>query len=339
MNAAIFGLGVQGKRILEVLNRTQGINLTSLIDSNPEVFKSIRNLNGAQTYESFDRFSQESSAELVCIATHCPSHAEIAIRCIESGAKYVLVEKPMACSISDCEKMINFAEKNDARLVVNQSRRYDSTYVWLRKKIISGIWGELKSIWIQRPGIGLGCIGTHSFDLARFLTNHEVREVTAWIDEPNSRNPRGEQFVDPGGLVVLNMEGKFRIIISQIEDGSGPRFIEINMSKARIHIDEKLDRLEVVSRNSVREESELLIGSYHRLKLPNNLSAQVDLEEMLEGLISDLISESPKDCNAVDGKIAIEILVASYLSNLNNHSPISLSSMSDKDKKLFLPIT
>ncbi len=339
MNAAIIGLGVQGKRILKALNRIPRINSTSLIDSNSEVFKSIKDFRGVHTYKSFDKFFQQSSAELVCIATHCPSHAEIAIRSIESGAKYVMVEKPMACSISECEKMVAIAREHNARLVVNNPRRYHVVYQWLREQILSGIWGDPQCIWMQCRGIGLGCIGTHSFDLPRFLTNREIREVTAWIDNPLGDNPRGTQFIDPGGLVVLNMEGGLKAVVSQIENGSGPRFFEINMNRARIHIDEKLGKIEIVCRNNNESSSSEKKNTYNVVKIPDNLSAIVNMDELLIETINDLIDRETWNSDEIHGKISIEVLVASYLSNMNNHCPISLESISNKDKKLFLPIT
>ncbi len=339
MNAAVVGLGVQGKRILKALDRIPRIEQTFLIDSNSEVFKSIRNLDGACIYESFDKFFQESLAELVCIATHCPSHAEIAIRSIESGAKYVMVEKPMACSISECEKMIEIAHEHNARLVVNNPRRYHAIYQWLRKQILSGIWGDPQCIWMQCRGIGLACIGTHSFDLPRFLTNREIQEVTAWVDDPLGNNPRGIQFVDPGGLVVLNMEGGLKAVISQIENGFGPRFFEINMSRARIHIDEKLGRIEILCRNNSDSNSSEKGGAYNKVQIPDNLSAKVNMDELLIETLNDLIKRKTWNSDEIHGKIPIEVLVASYLSNMNNHCPISLSSLSNKDKKLSLPIT
>ena len=214
-------------------------------------------------YDDMQAILADDEIQLVLILTPSRFHHSHVLAALRAG-KHVMVEKPMACSISECEKMVAIAREHNARLVVNNPRRYHVVYQWLREQILSGIWGDPQCIWMQCRGIGLGCIGTHSFDLPRFLTNREIREVTAWVDNPLGDNPRGTQFIDPGGLVVLNMEGGLKAVVSQIENGSGPRFFEINMNRARIHIDEKLGKFEIVCRNNNKSVS------YTHLTLPTN---------------------------------------------------------------------
>jgi hypothetical protein len=75
------------------------------------------------------------------------------------------------------------------------------------------------------------------------------------------------------------------------------------------------------------------------VQIPDNLSAIVNMDELLIETIIDLIDRETWNSDEIHGKISIEVLVASYLSNMNNHCPISLDSISNKDKKLYLPIT
>ena len=94
-------------------------------------------------------------------------------------------------------------------------------------------------MYLQRPGIGLGCLGVHSFDMANYLIGKSPQKITGWIDEPIGINPRGSQFVDPGGLVVIDYGEGIRATVDQIEDGSGPAGTEIILNHARIRVDEK----------------------------------------------------------------------------------------------------
>jgi len=55
--------------------------------------------------------------DLVAIATESGYHAEIAIYCMNKG-KHVIVEKPMALSTQDADRMIECARKNNVKLCV-----------------------------------------------------------------------------------------------------------------------------------------------------------------------------------------------------------------------------
>ncbi len=59
------------------------------------------------------------------VAVVCPHgyHAEHAIRAAENG-KHVIVEKPMATSVAECDQMIAAAERNGVKLMVAHSRRF-----------------------------------------------------------------------------------------------------------------------------------------------------------------------------------------------------------------------
>ena len=53
---------------------------------------------------------EEKKPELVAIATESGLHAEIALYCIQQGVN-VIIEKPMAMSISDADKIISLSEE------------------------------------------------------------------------------------------------------------------------------------------------------------------------------------------------------------------------------------
>src|SRR5690349_21817540 len=66
---------------------------------------------------------REGGVEAVIIGTPHPLHAEPAVRAAEAGV-HVLVEKPMAASLADCDAMIAAARKSGATLGVISQRRF-----------------------------------------------------------------------------------------------------------------------------------------------------------------------------------------------------------------------
>jgi predicted dehydrogenase len=277
--------------------------------------------------------------DLLCITTNGPSHCALTLAALEAGIGRVMVEKPMACSVAECREMIAAARERGARLLVDQSRRYAPAYRWLRRKIASGDWGDLRCLWIQRPGIGLGCLGSHSFDLVRFLSGRDVANVTAWVDPPRNPNPRGERFVDPGGLLVLDLGMGQRAIVAQIEDGAGPMAVEIDLTGARIRLDEKAADLEIIERDLSVKPGPGRPPIFERTSPPGDLRARPEMAQMLDDLLIDLMSDGPPECLAEHGAAAVEILVAAHLSHESGNLPVALPLTAPEDLDRWLPIT
>ena len=230
------------------------------------------------------------------------------------------------------------AAAGEGRLAVDNSRRHDPMYRWLREKIRAGDFGALRAIWIQRPGIGLGCLAIHAYDLVRFLSDDEVVRVSGWVDAPVGENPRGKSFVDPGGLSVLELSRGARAVIAQIEDGAGPMSVELDFTSARIRIDEKTPELEIIARDPRVVPGPGRPPKFDRLTPPEGLSLKPDMFVMIRGVLTELASEAAMDCDAQSGLRAVEILAATHLSHRSGHAPVSLP-LTGEARKLWLAIT
>jgi predicted dehydrogenase len=339
VKTAIVGLGPQGKRVVDVVKKLEGLELAAVIDLRQESLDALDAGPEVVRSKSSEAVFVEQGIELCCITTTGPSHASLAIAAMRAGVGRVMVEKPMACSVADSAKMIEVAAETGSRLAVNQSRRHDKFYRWLRDSVRSGRWGELRALWIQRPGIGLGCLGTHSFDLARFLSDRDVTRVTAWVDEPVGTNPRGAEFVDPGGLVVMELGRKVRAVISQIEDGAGPMSVELDLTGARVRVDEKYDRVEIIERDLSVKPGPDRPAVFKEAQLPEGISAKTNLQDMTRGLLRELMGTGEMDCDARHGLIAIEVLAAAHASAARGQVPVELPLSSQEDRERWLPVT
>lgn len=337
IKTAIIGFGPHGKRIFEVVSRIEELEFSGVVDSNPASFNGVD--IGGQSFKSTHDFYVQVKPELVIIATNGPSHKALTLEAIDHGAKFVMVEKPMACSIEECMIMEASASASKVRLSVDQSRRHDPFYSWLKSQISEGSWGQLRTIYIQRPGIGLGCLGIHSFDLASFLVGTDPIEVTGWIDNPILRNPRGDQFIDPGGSVVINFSNQVKAFILQVEDGSGPMSVEINLTGARIKIDEKSGVVEITKKDTMQKTGPGIPTKFETVTLPHGLTAKTSMLVMLEGVLRELIGNKELISGGDAGKLSMEVLVGAYISSEMGHVPIQLPLTEPEHIKKYLPIT
>jgi predicted dehydrogenase len=127
----------------------------------------------------------DASIDAVVIGTPNAFHAPQAIAALEAG-KHVLVEKPMAVSVAECDAMIAAAEGSRASLMVAHCWRFHPDVVAMRDRIARGELGEIvktrgygvhagwgPSGWfVDRALAGGGALpdmGVHAIDTARFL--------------------------------------------------------------------------------------------------------------------------------------------------------------------------
>lgn len=127
------------ERIVQIISQTSGLELAGVVDQSEPPLASLDVPPEVRRRRSLRKLVQQARIDLaVCIATNAPSHSALAIEAMRLGIRRVLVEKPMACSVDECQQTIDVAAQCNARLSVDHSRRHAPIYRWLREKIGSG---------------------------------------------------------------------------------------------------------------------------------------------------------------------------------------------------------
>ena len=92
-------------------------------------------------YTDLDSFLKDSGVEAVCLCTPHPAHAEAAVAAAEAGI-HLLVEKPLASSLEDCDAILNAVEKSGVKMGMVCQRRYFEPCVRIKKAIDDGKIGK-----------------------------------------------------------------------------------------------------------------------------------------------------------------------------------------------------
>jgi predicted dehydrogenase len=92
-------------------------------------------------YSDIDEMLASQDVEAVIICTPHPNHAETAIKAAKAG-KHILVEKPLASSLEDCDAMINAAKENGVTLGMVCQRRFYTPVQRVRRAIDEGKIGK-----------------------------------------------------------------------------------------------------------------------------------------------------------------------------------------------------
>lgn len=200
--AAVIGLGGMGMRHLQAL-RAAGLETIAICDRQVARFADARALCApkAGTYTDSRKLieAEAKRLDLLVIATNGPSHHPIALAAVGAGVRHVVCEKPLATSGQKAREMAEACRKAGTRLAVNHSRRFSERFTRLRELVQGGRIGRLLHVNVSAGAGGLGCIGTHYFDLVSWLADAAPVSVIGTLDDDPAPNVRGAEFFDPGG--------------------------------------------------------------------------------------------------------------------------------------------
>ncbi len=87
-------------------------------------------LQGYPVFTDFQTALAETKPEIVVIATYSDSHADYAVAAMEAGA-HVFVEKPLATTVADAQRVADTAARTNRKLVVGYILRHHPSWVRL----------------------------------------------------------------------------------------------------------------------------------------------------------------------------------------------------------------
>jgi predicted dehydrogenase len=151
VNFAILGAGMVANyhRQAVLANADRGARLVAIGHYNPARFESISEVFGVPC-RSYDDLLADPRVDAICICTPNGQHAEQAITAARAG-KHILVEKPIALTLSDADKMITAAAQANVRLGVVLQRRADPVFQRVAAAIHAGDLGRLTLGAISLP--------------------------------------------------------------------------------------------------------------------------------------------------------------------------------------------
>ncbi len=111
VNVGIIGCGKVAHLHAAALNRLPEANFTAVTDRIPERAQAFAERYRVKAYSDIQDMVSAAGIEAVIVCTPHPVHAESTIQAAQASIQ-VLIEKPMASSLADCDAMLNAA--NDA---------------------------------------------------------------------------------------------------------------------------------------------------------------------------------------------------------------------------------
>ncbi|MBE9569711.1 MAG: Gfo/Idh/MocA family oxidoreductase [Proteobacteria bacterium] len=151
----VIGCGYWGPKLIRNLVACPETELIWACDLDEErLEKVLRPYPGVRKTTDLKDILADDGTDAIAIATPVHTHFSIAKTCLESG-KHVLIEKPLASSVTQGEELVNLAEKNNLRLMCDHTFCYTGAVRKIREIINSGMLGELLYFDSVRVNLGL----------------------------------------------------------------------------------------------------------------------------------------------------------------------------------------
>jgi phthalate 4,5-cis-dihydrodiol dehydrogenase len=198
LGLGVIGLGMAGAVMVRAAARHAGTVLTAAADPQPGPREAFGRDFNARTYADARALCDDPAVEVVYIATPHQFHAEHAVMAAERG-KHVILEKPMALTLADCDRIIAAVERAGVHLIVGHTHAFDSGVRAMRDLIASGELGALGMLaswnytnYLYRPrrpeeldtSKGGGILFNqvpHQIDTVRLLGGGMVKSVRAQV--------------------------------------------------------------------------------------------------------------------------------------------------------------
>lgn len=148
LGVAILGTGVVADFHRQAIE-ANGSRLVAVGHYDPNKFSEVSERFGVPCL-TFEEVLKAPGVDAICICTPSGQHAEQTITAARAG-KHVLVEKPMALSLTDADAMIHACEENNVRLGVVLQRRAEPLFQSLKAAIDVGDLGELTLAAVTMP--------------------------------------------------------------------------------------------------------------------------------------------------------------------------------------------
>ena len=215
---AIVGTGAIGRSHMNAIDISENCTLGAVCDINEEAVKEYAEKYNVPYFTDYKEIPAKTDCDIVIINLPHWLHCESTIFFLENGMN-VLIEKPMANTVEECEKMIEASKRTGKKLIVGHVQRYLVINRKIKELVESGEFGPLcmmsetraedyftatRPAWFTNKKLSGGGIlmnyCAHSIDRLFYITGEQEAEVFASFG-----NIKTDHDVDGHAQVLLKL--------------------------------------------------------------------------------------------------------------------------------------
>ena len=329
VNFGVIGCGVISHFHIQAINAIEGAKLYGVYDHIYEFAKKIASEQHVKAYQTLEEMLADPELDAVCICTPSGLHAKQAVEAAKAG-KHVLIEKPIALSLEDCDAISAEAEKSGVKVAVVSQLRFSPAMQKVKRAINEGRLGKIvsadiymkyyrsqeyydKNEWrgtIAMDGGGaLMNQGIHGVDLLQYAMG-PVKSITAL----SAALVRKIEVEDTLNAIVEFENGAFGVIQAMTSAYPGfPRRLEINGEHGCIVMEEDtIVKWDVEGEESAEEGK--LDDSVKSFSDPSKIGTEGHILQ-ISNFIDAIHDKADLLVDDKEGRKALEIILNAYRSS------------------------
>ncbi|MCW3981473.1 MAG: Gfo/Idh/MocA family oxidoreductase [Candidatus Bathyarchaeota archaeon] len=303
LRIGVIGVGFWGKNHARVLSELPQTELVAICDLDLERAQGIAEKYGAEAYKDSREMLHHCDIDAASVCTWTTTHAVEALRVLRAG-RHVLVEKPLASTITEAKKIVAYARAKERHLMVGFIERFNPSVQNAKAVLEEGKIGELVSAtakrvsqWPERIG-DVGVVkdyAIHDIDIMRRVFEEDPKTVYARVG-----NLKHKEYEDYAQIMLTFKGGRTAFIEANWLTPYKIRDLTLTGSDAILSLD-------YIKQEITVETSERTLKPRYEWKEPLKL----ELQHFAESILAN---EQP-EVTGVDGLKALVIAEAAIKSS------------------------
>lgn len=334
IGVAVVGAGAWGANHVRNFHQIPNSHLIAVCDESPEVLRRVSSaMPEVACSTRLEDVLARDDVEAVIVATTASAHAAVAEVAITSG-RDVMVEKPLALTTDDAERVVRLAREGGRVLMVGHLLLFHPAVEWLRSAIHSGDLGDIRYVYSQRVNLGkvrqdenaLWSLAPHDISVINYLLG----------DGPVSVSARGQRCLQPEieDVVFANLmysgNRMGNLHVSWLDPHKIRRFTIVGSRKMAVFDDmEPVEKIRIYDKGveggdfvSYGETLTLRFGDIHIPRVQMTEPLRLECEHFLHCVETREAPKTPGE----DGLSVVRVLNAAQASLDRRGEPVELES-------------
>lgn len=183
----MIGVGSMGRNHARVYHELESAKLIAVADADPARAEEVGHAFAVPAYPDFHQMLEQERPEAVSVAVPTALHETVSLAALEAGA-HILIEKPIAASVEQGERLIRRSRELNRKLMVGHVVRFNPAIQQLKRRLEAGELGRIFQVVCRRVNpfptrirdVGVVVdLATHDLDLMRYLLGADPLRVYA----------------------------------------------------------------------------------------------------------------------------------------------------------------
>lgn len=186
LRVAVIGTGNMGRNHVRNYFMLPESELVAIADVNPEA-KSLAEDYKAKFFTDYKEMLEEARPDAVSVVVPTPFHLEVATEVMSRGI-HCMLEKPIASSVEEADKLIACAKENNVTFTVGHIERFNPVIKKLKQMVDDNAIGDITSVVCKRVG-GFPAVepktdviidlAVHDVDIANYLLGQKPKSISS----------------------------------------------------------------------------------------------------------------------------------------------------------------